>query len=439
MEKKYISHNLEFWGGLECTINRVNDSYFDQLHLSGHYGRTEDIKLISELGIKTLRYPVLWEKHEPRYQQVIDWTFTKKALDELNKYCITPVAGLLHHGSGPLYTSLLDDNFPEMFASYAGKVAQQFPWLQYYTPVNEPLTTARFSGLYGLWYPHISNDVSFAKMLLNQVKGIILAMKEIRKVNPRAKLVQTEDLSKTYSTPALWYQAAFENERRWLTYDLLCGKLQPGHTMWNYFLRLGIPEKTLNFFVANATLPDIMGFNYYVTSERFLDDDLENYPAHTYGGNEIQKYADVEAIRVNHGNPSGLKVLLEEGWKRYELPMAITEAHLNSGSEDQLRWLNEICNVCYVALENGINIKAVTFWSLFGAYGWNNLLSSERMEYEAGAFELRSATPVPTAIATFIKDITGGKKGPFAITSEEGWWHQTNRFYKREIYHRQLV
>ena len=153
-EKKNTSSNLECWGGIECTINRVNDSYFDQLSLSGHYFREGDIKLIAELGIKTLRYPVLWEKHEPVYDQPIDWTFTEKKFAELKQYGITPIAGLLHHGSGPSYTSLLDDHFPFLFASYAGKVARKFPWVQYYTPINEPLTTARFSGLYGLWYPH---------------------------------------------------------------------------------------------------------------------------------------------------------------------------------------------------------------------------------------------------------------------------------------------
>ena len=428
-----MNNNLEFWGGIECTINRVNDSYFDQLHLSGHYMREGDIKLISELGIKTLRYPVLWEKYQPDYHHPIDWAFADKIFGELNKFGITPIAGLLHHGSGPRFTNLLDENFPGLFASYAAQVAQRFPWLRYYTPINEPLTTARFSGLYGFWYPHISNDVSFVKMFLNQMKAIILAMKEIRKINPSACLVQTEDLSKTYSTPPLRYQAAFENERRWLTYDLLCGKLRPGHSMWNYFLRLGIREEALHFFIENAMPPDIMGFNYYITSERFLDHDPDKYPRHTRGGNEVQEYADVEAIRINHGNPSGLTVLLREAWERYELPIAITEAHINSGREDQLRWLKEIFNSCTEALHSGINIKALTFWSLFGAYGWNNLLTSANMDYEPGAFDLRSVKPRPTAIAAFTKNLLGKKKYEHTLLNQKGWWHQTNRFYNTQL------
>jgi len=27
---------LELWGGIECTINRVDDQFFDQLQYSGH-------------------------------------------------------------------------------------------------------------------------------------------------------------------------------------------------------------------------------------------------------------------------------------------------------------------------------------------------------------------------------------------------------------------
>ena len=123
--KNIMNNNLEFWGGIECTINRVNDSYFDQLHLSGHYMREGDIKLISELGIKTLRYPVLWEKYQPHYHHPIDWAFADKIFGELNKFGITPIAGLLHHGSGPRYTNLLDENFPGLFASYAAQGCTQ--------------------------------------------------------------------------------------------------------------------------------------------------------------------------------------------------------------------------------------------------------------------------------------------------------------------------
>ena len=65
--------NPEIWGGIECTINRVNEQYFDQLEYSGYYARDNDVKLIADLGIRALRFPVLWERHQPEKNGAIDW------------------------------------------------------------------------------------------------------------------------------------------------------------------------------------------------------------------------------------------------------------------------------------------------------------------------------------------------------------------------------
>ncbi|MEO6454650.1 MAG: family 1 glycosylhydrolase [Ginsengibacter sp.] len=424
------SHNCspELWGGIECTINRVKDDYKDQLKYSGHYTRDGDIDKIADLGIKTLRYPVLWEHHQPLIDKEISWSWTEKQLNHLRIRGIKPIVGLLHHGSGPEFTDLLNDNFARGLAEYAHKVSAKFPWVEYYTPVNEPLTTARFSGIYGLWYPHHTSDVSFAKMFLNQMRGVVLSMKAIRKINPKAKLIQTEDLGKTYSTPYLEFQAKFENERRWLTFDLLYGRVNQDHLMWKYFLRLGIPESSLQFFLDTPCPPDIIGFNYYITSERFIDEEIKNYPACTHGGNEIQVYADVEAIRVKHGNPHGLKILLKEAWERFGLPLAISEVQLNCTREEQLKWLLEIWNICKDLKKEGIEIKAITAWSLLGAFGWDRLLTTMRMEYEPGVFDIRSGQLRPTQLAELIQTLSSNQQYFHPVVSEKGWWQRESRF-----------
>src|ERR1700712_4865383 len=104
-------------------------------------------------------------------------------LPRLRELGVKPIVGLVHHGSGPRHTSLVDPAFPEQLAAYAGAVARRYPWVQDYTPVNEPLTTARFSGLYGVWYPHGRDEKTFIQALLNQCRGTVLAMRAIRKVN----------------------------------------------------------------------------------------------------------------------------------------------------------------------------------------------------------------------------------------------------------------
>jgi dTDP-4-dehydrorhamnose reductase len=410
----------ELWGGVECTINRIADSFRDQLHYSSHYTRDEDIEHFTGLGISRLRYPILWEKHLASEDQEIDWSWTAKQLERLKGSGIEPIAGLLHHGSGPSYTSLLDPSFPRKLASYAAKVAERFPWIKYYTPINEPLTTARFSGLYGFWYPHQTNEISFIKMLLNQLKGIVLSMAAIRKVNPDAVLIQTEDIGKTHSTEKLKYQADFENERRWLTYDILCGKFDPSHYFWKYFLKAGINEEELEFFRDNYSVPGIAGFNYYVTSERFLDEDLDKYPEFTHGGNYYQRYADTEAVRT--GITDGIEKLLSEAWDRYGLPMAVTECHISCTREEQLRWFYETWQAACRLIQKDIPVTAVTAWALLGAFDWNSLLTREENHYETGAFDLRGGRPRATALAKMIKNLSNGNNYHHPLLLEPGWW-----------------
>jgi dTDP-4-dehydrorhamnose reductase len=111
----------------------------DQLELSGHAQRESDLGLPRDIGFKAVRYPVLWERMAPNDLQNIDWTWSDQRLHKLRDLGIRPIVGLLHHGSGPKYTNLLDPGFPKLFAEYARAVAERYPWVDAYTPINEPL------------------------------------------------------------------------------------------------------------------------------------------------------------------------------------------------------------------------------------------------------------------------------------------------------------
>jgi dTDP-4-dehydrorhamnose reductase len=230
----------ELWAGAECTVNRVGDEFFDQIERTGHAQRVTDLDLCADLGVKALRYPVLWERTAPDGLEQADWGWTDERLNRLRQLGIRPIVGLIHHGSGPRETSLIDPAFPEKLARFARATASRYPWIEDYTPINEPLTTARFSGLYGHWFPHGRDPLTFARALLSQCRGVALSMRAIRVVNPAARLIQTEDLGKTFGTKRLAYQVDFENERRWLSFDLLCGRVAPGHSMWTYLRWLWI-------------------------------------------------------------------------------------------------------------------------------------------------------------------------------------------------------
>ncbi|HEY9285715.1 MAG TPA: family 1 glycosylhydrolase, partial [Pyrinomonadaceae bacterium] len=400
----------ELWGGVECTVNRVGRRFFDQLERGGHARRASDLDLFAALGVRALRYPVLWERTAPAGLRSADWSWADARLARLRELNVRPVVGLLHHGSGPAHTSLVDPAFPEKLAAYARAVAERYPWVEDYTPVNEPLTTARFSGLYGHWFPHGRDDRTFLRALVNQCRAVALSMRAVRGVNPRARLVQTEDLGKTHSTRALRYQADFENERRWLSLDLLAGRVTREHPLWHYVCGSGVAEEELEWFAENPCPPDVLGINHYITSERFLDERLARYPERTHGGNGRHLYADVEAVRVLSEGVAGPRALLAEAWARYALPLAVTEAHLGCTREEQLRWLVEIWDAAQSLRREGVEVRAVTAWSLLGAYDWDSLLTREQGHYEPGVFDLRGGEPRPTALARLLRELADGRE-----------------------------
>jgi dTDP-4-dehydrorhamnose reductase len=422
---------VEIWGGLEYSYVRVKNNVYDQLARTGYEKSTIDIELFSELNIKTIRYPLLLEKYENDSKSF--FRVNDHRLNKLMEHGIKPIAGLLHHGSGPFKSSLYENDFPALLAEYAYRIAERYPWLELYTPVNEPLTTARFSGLYGIWYPHMNNDQAFLKMFINELKGTVLSMQAAKSINPGAKLIQTEDISKIHSLPSLQYQADFENERRWMTYDILSGKFGPSHPLWKYVIDSGIKEIDMEFFLQNICEPHVMGFNYYATSERYLDTHKNIYPACYHGGNSFEDYADVEAVRANIPVTISPGKLLKEAWARYHRPVALTEVHLACTREEQLRWFNEAYQNALSLKKDGVDIRAITAWSFFGSFDWSTLLCQRNDHYEPGVYDIRSGIPRATAIAGLIKSINRPDRITANLLQTPGWWRREDRFiYKPE-------
>jgi dTDP-4-dehydrorhamnose reductase len=414
---------IPVWGGIECTVHRLGDCYGDQLRRNGHQSRISDLQLIADLGINTLRYPIIWEKIAPNGIASADWSWADERLNKLRELNIKPIVTLLHHGSGPKDTSLIDPDFPQKFTEFAMAVAQRYRWLELFTPINEPLTTARFSCLYGAWYPHARDDHLFSRAVLNQCKATIMAMQEIKRIIPHAKLVQTEDLGKCHGTRKMQYQCDFENDRRWTSLDLISGALAKNPTMLKYFLGAGkISENDLAYFFANGYPPDIIGINHYLTSERFLDEDRSQYPEWSHAKNGRDEYSDVDILRADIHQRTGHYPILKSVVERYGLPIALTEVHLGSTRDAQLRWFMEAYDACTRLQQEGVDIKGITAWSMLGAYDWNTLLTQQNNFYESGVFDVRTGVPRPTALARLIKNLCAGETPEHPVLLADGWW-----------------
>ena len=420
---------LKLWGGLECTLNRVGDRYVDQCEKNGHYERLSDLKLFHDLGIDNLRYPCLWEKVAPKDLDHCDWSYLDERLGELKKLNQKFIAGFLHHGSGPRYTSLIDPDFPEKLATYARLFATRYPWVSDFTPINEINTTARFSLLYGHWYPHLKEEYLYYKSVLLQCKATVLAMKEIRAINPSACLIQTDDIGKCQGTGLLQYQVDFENERRWFAWDLLFGKIDKSNVFFQRVLDVGIKESELDWFIQNPCPPDVIGLNHYHLSNRYLDERVDLFPVWSHGGNGKHIYADVGAIDTGFSEPEDIEGIIRDCWERYHSRIAITECHARGRREAQMRWLYHVWNQCKKLKSEGIDIEAVTVWSLLGTYDWHNLCTKCEKFYEPGVFDLRNPERLPheTGLSRLVRTLTHKGDSDEQVLKSEGVWKTPRR------------
>ena len=411
------------WGGVECTVCRIGDRSRDQLQLTGHEDAVDDLDAFATLGLDAIRYPVLWERTE-REPGHWDWRWSDQRMARLEALAIRPIVGLVHHGSGPAWTDLLDPAFATGLATHAGQVARRYPWVRDWTPVNEPLTTARFSALYGHWYPHRQDEGSFWSALLTQVEATVLAMAEIRSVTPGARLIQTDDLGLCSGTLPCARQVWFENERRWMTWDLLAGRVDPYHALWTRLAAFGLRER-MQALIDRPCPADVIGINHYLTSDRFLDHRLERYPPHAHGGNGQLAYADVETVRVLPPANPAWHDRISEALDRYDRPVAVTECHLGGAVPDQLAWFHDCWSAASALKAAGREVEAVTLWSLAGSVDWDSLLTLDRGHHEAGVFQRLDGRLVDTPLSNLARRLA--RNSPIRRSELPGWWAHPER------------
>jgi dTDP-4-dehydrorhamnose reductase len=265
----------------------------------------------------------------------------------------------------------------------------------------------------------------YLRALLNQLRGTVLSMQAIRRVRPEARLIQTDDLGTICGTGELRSRWELLNERQWLPYELLCGRVDAHHPMFAYMRSEGISEAEIHWFGEHACPPDIVGVNYYVTSDRYLDHRLELYPQDQRSAEG--PFIDTEAVRAHPQGIAGVGCVLTEAWKRYRIPVAITEVHLGSTIDEQIRWFAESWEGAAHARSLGTQCVAVTAWALLGSFFWNELVTCENGHYEPGVFDIRSGTPEPTELADVIRQLACGGYRQHPALTRSGWWRQHDR------------
>jgi len=354
----------------------------DQMEKCGHYENWQlDFELVSDMGIQFLRYgPPYYKTHTG--PGTYDWVFTDDTFHRLKELNIIPIVDLLHFGVPDWMGDFQNPDFPNYFAEYASAFAHRFPYLQYYTPVNEIFITALFSGQYGWWNERLTTDRGFVTALKNLCKANVLAMHEILKVQPDAIFIQSESTEYFHPMrPEVMARASFLNQKRFLALDLTYGYPIRVKT-FEYLLENGMTMEEYKWFEQNqVTARCIMGNDYYVTNEHLV---LPN-----------------GSTRAS-GEVFGYYVITHQYYNRYKLPIMHTETNLKgSGGADWLwkQWAN-----LYRLIQDGVPVIGFTWYSLTHQVDWDTALREENNRvHDVGLYDLdRKITEVGHAYKRLI-------------------------------------
>jgi beta-glucosidase/6-phospho-beta-glucosidase/beta-galactosidase len=357
----------------------------DQMDKCGHYARwEEDFELLSTIGVNALRYgPPYYLTHAAPDR--LDWSIADAPMERLRELWITVIADLCHFGVPDWLGGFQDVAFPLHFASYAREFATRYPWVRYFTPVNEIFICASFSALRGWWNECLSSDLAFVTAMRNLCMANELAVEAILSVRPDSIIVQGESAEHFVPVGKRSERLAEHwNGIKHLSLDLTQGhQLDAG--MAAFLSDNGVTSNDLSFFrEKRAAGQRWLGLDYYPTCE------------HRIAANGRQT--------TNCKGAVGFRALARAYYDRYRIPLFHCET--NRVTHFAVDWLHEQWGDVKELMASGVPIKGFTWYSLTDQIDWQHALRHERNDlHPVGLYDLeRRMRPVGAAYRRVIAD-----------------------------------
>jgi beta-glucosidase/6-phospho-beta-glucosidase/beta-galactosidase len=371
-----------FATGIECSYPTIEGGRWrmDELEATGHYRYwRRDLELVRELGLRYLRYG-------PPFHRICsgpgtyDWSFMDDVAAEMQALGIVPIVDLCHFGVPDWVGDFQNPEVPSLLADYARTFARRYPWVQFYTPVNEMYVTARMSALEGVWNEQLRSDAAFVTATRHLARASVLAMQAIASERPDAIFINSES-SEFYQAccpdPRIRRIADFENQRRFLALDLLYAVPVRGD-MHTYLLDNGLPPGEYDWFMnQDVGARAVLGIDYYEWNEKLIN---------------------VNGEPENLGELFGWYVITRQYYDRYKRPVMHTETNAPDAAEGP-GWLWRQWHNVQLIREHGVPVVGFTWYSLQDQVDWDSGLRHARGNvFPVGLFDLnRDPRPVAQA------------------------------------------
>jgi beta-glucosidase/6-phospho-beta-glucosidase/beta-galactosidase len=372
--------NFMFATGIECSYPKIQNGAIrrDLLEECGHYARfEEDLNLIKDLGLKVVRYGLPYYKINYA-QGKYDWDFADLAMRKIQELELTPILDLMHFGVPDWIGDYQNPELPVHFADYAAQVAERYPWVRFYTPVNEIYVTARVSAKDGIWNEQLKSDRAFVNAVKHTVAASILATHEIARRRNDCIIVQSESAEYLHEARAsVSNETKLFNKQRLISLDLLYAH-PPDADICHYLQDNGLTREEYDWFmVGEPPGYQIMGNDYYGRNERILKPD--------------GTFTTAEDVL-------GWYQITHDYYSRYKKPVMHTETnHFDPDLAPTWLWKQWI-NVLRMRAD-GVPVLGFTWYSLIDQMDWDSELSEKKGNVnECGLYDLnRKPRPVSEA------------------------------------------
>ncbi|HUQ79131.1 MAG TPA: family 1 glycosylhydrolase [Patescibacteria group bacterium] len=338
--------------GVECSAPIIRGgSRRDQLLLTEHWTRVEqDLDLVAAMGITHLRYGVPFHVVAADAER-LDWAWTDAAMTALRGRPIEPIVDLLHFAVPDDLSGIGDPRLPERYGSYVRAFVERYPWVRWYTPVNEPYITALFSAKNGWWNERQRTNRAFVQALRNMARCAVEGTRIIREHRPDAVFLQS-DACEVFR-PAEPAAAAWANhltERGRLGFDLTYGH-PVSVAMRRWLVRYGMEDVELDWFLDHGSSENaIVGLDYYPLNERLVTTHGRQLPGHRQGFDLV--------ARTFH--------------ERYAVPVMLAET--NHRTDLAVAWLTDVWNETVALADSGVPVAGFCWYSLTDQIDWDTCL-----------------------------------------------------------------